>query len=120
MSTVFHHNEGSSSASDDDTDDLRTRVKVKASQSNKGPYDFDLLVPVQDLPRAHNVTRPYPHVESFREMSQCFNELADVLGSSVDDGVLALWQVVSVWWTRSRVEGVGAQRLPSILPTDAR
>ena len=73
MSTVFHHNEGSSSASDDDTDDLRTRVKVKASQSNKGPYDFDLLVPVQDLPRAHNVTRRYPHVESFREMSQCFN-----------------------------------------------
>lgn len=38
-----------SSDDDDETGDGRSMIKVKASHSNKGPYEFDMLVPIQDL-----------------------------------------------------------------------
>ena len=34
-------------------------VQVKASSAHKGPYDFELLVPVQDLKGEQNVS---PHI----------------------------------------------------------
>lgn len=42
------HGDGSSSE-DDEASDGRSMIKVKASHSHKGPYDFDMLVPIQDL-----------------------------------------------------------------------
>ncbi|ELU01236.1 hypothetical protein CAPTEDRAFT_177177 [Capitella teleta] len=49
---VFHGE--ASESEDDDTLDERRMIKVRASNSHKGPYDFDLLVPVQDLGNQHN------------------------------------------------------------------
>ena len=54
--SVFHHNESSASDSDDESDETRRMIKIKAAHSHKGPYDFDLLVPVQEVPSAHNVS----------------------------------------------------------------
>ena len=31
-------------------------LQIKASSHHKGPYDFDLLVPVQELPGEHMVS----------------------------------------------------------------
>lgn len=35
---------------------FKSSLQVRASNSHKGPYDFDLLVPVQDLGGQHNVS----------------------------------------------------------------
>ena len=111
MFAVFHHE--SSSSDTDDADDLRSLVKVKASASNKGPYDFDLLVPVQDLKRAHHVRCELERV------CACRATLVSCAGGRVDDGVLAVRQVAGVGRTGQRVAGVGAQGLRRLLPADA-
>ena len=51
---VFSHPESSSSS--DEEDGERRMIKVKAAKSHRGPYDFDLLVPVQNTESAHNVS----------------------------------------------------------------
>ena len=52
---MFSHQESSSSSEEDESGDRRM-IKVKAAKSHKGPYDFDLLVPVQYMETAHNVS----------------------------------------------------------------
>ena len=63
---VFHKEESSPSDSDEEADESRRMIKIKASNSHKGPYDFDLLVPVQDIGSAHNVSNsPYHLIRLF-------------------------------------------------------
>lgn len=60
--SVFHstqqqQQQGSSgSDSEDETEESRRMIKIKAANHHKGPYDFDLLVPVQEMHSAHNVS----------------------------------------------------------------
>lgn len=54
---VFHKAESSSSDEEEEGD--RRFIKIKASKTHKGPYDFDMLVPVQYMEGAHHVSISY-------------------------------------------------------------
>ena len=62
---VKQRGESSPSSSDDESEESRRMIKIKASHSHKGPYDFDLLVPVQENHSAHNVRHCYYLVIKF-------------------------------------------------------
>jgi WD40 repeat protein len=76
---VFHGEETVSE--EDDSFDGRRIIKVKASHSHKGPYDFDLLVPVQEL-----TTQKMSAIWTMK-----FSQCGRLLATGGQDNLLHVW-----------------------------